>query len=88
MVQAGAWLAWPEDTMVQAGMARWYLFVEVSFYVVFEGMGGLNVTDVKGQSIIALEHSKRIRETALAKRFGLNMMDTKYLCVFRRTQLL
>ena len=57
------------------------MFIEVSF----EGMGRLNVTDVRRERIPLLWGTAR--ETALAKGFCSNMGVTKYPCVCRRTKL-
>ena len=52
------------------------LFVEVSFQRSFEGMGGLNATDVRRERIPLLWST--LEEAALAKGFGSNVGDTKY----------
>ena len=57
------------------------LFVEVSF----EGMGGLNVTDVRRERTPMLWST--VRRRALAKGFYFEHDDTKYPCVCRRTKL-
>ena len=59
------------------------LFVEVNFGRSFEGMGGLNVTDVRTEKIALLW--SRVRERTLAEGFSFNMGDAKCPCVCRRT---
>ena len=47
------------------------MFVEVSVLCSFEGIGGLNVTDVRRESIPLLWN--RVRERVLVKGFNVNM---------------
>ena len=61
------------------------LLVDVSLLRSFEGMGGLNVTDVL-REIIPLLWS-RVRERTLAKGFSFNMGDAKCPRVCRGTKL-
>ena len=61
------------------------LFVEASLQRSFEGMGGLNVTDVRTEKIALLW--SRVRERTLAEGFSFNMGDAKCPCVCRRTKL-
>ena len=61
------------------------MFVEVSVLCSFEGIGGLNVTDVRRESIPLLWN--RVRERTLAKGFSFNMEYAKCPCVCRRTKL-
>ena len=61
------------------------LFVEVSLRCNFEGMGGVNMTDVTRERIPLLW--SRVSERTLAKGFSYNMGDAKCPCVCRRKKL-
>ena len=60
-------------------------FVEVSLSFGFEGVGGLNVTNVRREIIPLL--MSRVRERALAEGFSFNMGDAKCPRVCGRTKL-
>ena len=54
----------------------------VVLFVGVEGIGGLNVADVRRERIPLLWST--VRERGLAKGFSFNMGDAKCLCVCRR----
>ena len=57
----------------------------MNFLRSFEGVGGLNVTDVRKERIPLLWSI--VGETALARGFCSNVRHTKYPCVHRGTKL-
>ena len=62
------------------------LFVYMSVFNSFEGMGGLRVTDIRRERIPLLWST--VGETALPKGFYSKMGNTKrYPCVCRRAKL-